>query len=125
MHSYWMLVFLFLTYVTLYNRIFPTQRSNLGLPHCRQTLYQLSHKEVQEYWSRKPIPSPANLPDPGTKPGSPALKVDFLPNELSGKPLSSSTSLQLTQINSFLWMINIPLYICSIISLSIHLLMDV
>ena len=125
MHSYWMLVFLFLTYFTLYNRIFPTQRSNLGLPHCRQTLYQLSHKEVQEYWSGKPIPSPANLPDPGTKPGSPALKADFLPNELSGKPLSSSTSLQLTQINSFLWMINIPLYIYSITSLSIHLLMDV
>ena len=25
--------------------IFPTQGSNLGLPHCRQILYQLSHKE--------------------------------------------------------------------------------
>ena len=24
--------------------IFPTQGSNPGLPHCRQTLYQLSHK---------------------------------------------------------------------------------
>ena len=24
--------------------IFPTQGSNLGLPHCRQTLYQLSHQ---------------------------------------------------------------------------------
>ena len=24
--------------------IFPTQRSNLGLPHCRQTLYHLSHQ---------------------------------------------------------------------------------
>ena len=24
--------------------IFPTQRSNPGLPHCRQILYQLSHK---------------------------------------------------------------------------------
>ena len=24
--------------------IFPTQGSNLGLPHCRQILYQLSHK---------------------------------------------------------------------------------
>jgi len=75
-----MLVFLFLTYFTLYNRIFPTQRSNPGLPLCRQILYQLSHKEVQEYWSGKPIPSPANLPDPGIKPGSPALKADSLPN---------------------------------------------
>ena len=24
--------------------IFPTQRSNLGLPHCRQMLYRLSHQ---------------------------------------------------------------------------------
>ena len=24
--------------------IFPTQGSNLGLPHCRQTLYHLSHQ---------------------------------------------------------------------------------
>ena len=23
---------------------FPTQESNLGLPHCRQTLYRLSHQ---------------------------------------------------------------------------------
>ena len=28
--------------------IFPTQGSNPGLPHCRQTLYHLSHQEVRE-----------------------------------------------------------------------------
>ena len=33
-----------------------------------------------------PIPSPADLPDPGIKPGSPALQADSLPTELSGKP---------------------------------------
>ena len=27
-------------------RILPTQGSNPGLPHCRQTLYQLSHQEI-------------------------------------------------------------------------------
>ena len=32
------------------------------------------------------IPSPADLPDPGIKLGSPALQVDSLPTELSGKP---------------------------------------
>ena len=32
--------------------IFPTQGSNPGLPHCRRVLYQLSHREAQEYWSR-------------------------------------------------------------------------
>ena len=28
--------------------IFPTQRSNPGLPHCRQTLYCLSHQKKNE-----------------------------------------------------------------------------
>ena len=30
--------------LSLLQGIFPTQGSNPGLPHCRQTLYQLSHK---------------------------------------------------------------------------------
>ena len=29
--------------------------------------------EVHEYWSGEPIPSPVDLPNPGIKPGSPAL----------------------------------------------------
>ena len=33
----------------------------------------------QEYWSGLPFPSPGDLPDPGIKPGSPALEVDALP----------------------------------------------
>ena len=33
------------------------------------------------------IPSPWDLPDPGIKPGSPALQADSLPTELSGKAL--------------------------------------
>ena len=32
------------------------------------------------------MPSPADLPDPGIEPESPALQVDSLPTELSGKP---------------------------------------
>ena len=31
-------------YHFLLQRIFPTQGSNRGLPHCRQTLYRLSHQ---------------------------------------------------------------------------------
>ena len=42
-------------------------------------------REVQEYWSGQAIPSPADLPDPGIKPGSPALQVEFLPPGLPGK----------------------------------------
>ena len=38
--------------------------------------------------------------------------------------LGPSTSLQMTQFHSFLWLSNIPLYICTTTSLSIHLLMD-
>ena len=41
-------------------------------------------REAQAYWSGWPIPSPANLPDPGVKQGSPALQVNSLPTELSG-----------------------------------------
>ena len=37
--------------------------------------------------------------------------------------LSSSTSLQIIQFHSFLWLGNIPLYICILSSLSIHLSM--
>ena len=32
------------------------------------------------------MPSQGDLPDPGIKPGSPALQVDSLPVELPGKP---------------------------------------
>ena len=30
----------------------------------------------QEYWSGLPYPSPGDLPNPGTKPRSPALQAD-------------------------------------------------
>ena len=38
--------------------------------------------------------------------------------------LVPSTSLQITQFCFFLWLSNIPLYICATSSVSIHLLMD-
>ena len=40
----------------------------------------------QDYWSGLPFPSPADLPNPGIKPGSPAQQVDALPSEPPGKP---------------------------------------
>ena len=39
----------------------------------------------QEYWSGLPFPSPGDLPNPGIKPGSPALQADTLPSEPPGK----------------------------------------
>ena len=41
-------------------------------------------REAQQHWSGKPIPSPADLPDPGLEPRSPAVQTDSLPTELSG-----------------------------------------
>ena len=41
-----------------------------------------------DYWSGQPIPSLEDLPDPGTKLGSPALQADYLPTELSGNWLT-------------------------------------
>ena len=41
-----------------------------------------------EYWSGQPFPSPGDLPNPGTEPGSPALQADSFAAELPGKPLS-------------------------------------
>ena len=40
-----------------------------------------------EYWNGLPFPSPEDLPNPGIKPGSPALQADSLLTELWGKPL--------------------------------------
>ena len=40
----------------------------------------------QEYWSGLPLPSPGDIPHPGTKPGSPTLQVDSLPSEPPRKP---------------------------------------
>ena len=66
--------------------VFPTQGSNPGLLHSRKILYHLSHKGSQECWNGEPIPSPGDLPNPGIKPGSPALQVDSLSAEPQGWP---------------------------------------
>ena len=41
-----------------------------------------------------PFPSPGDLPNPGTEPGSAALQADSLPTELQGKPPALPTSIQ-------------------------------
>ena len=47
----------------------------------------------QEYWSGLPFPSPGDLPDPGIKPGSPALQADALPSKSPEKTLYILTRL--------------------------------
>ena len=46
----------------------------------------------QECWSGLPFPSLGDLPNPGVKPGSPALQADALTSEPPGSPLFNFTS---------------------------------
>ena len=71
--------------LSLLQGVFPTQGSNPGLLQCRQILYQLSKPQEKPNGNGQPIPSPADLPDPGIELGSPELQEDSLPTELSGK----------------------------------------
>ena len=70
---------------SLLQGIFPNQGSNPDLPHCRWIFYQLSHEGVPRIleW----VPSPADLPNSGIKPGSLGFLADSLAAELSGKPI--------------------------------------
>ena len=75
------------------------------------TLWTVAHQAPlsmrfsrQGYWSRLALPPRGDLPDPGIEPVSPALQVDSLPAETSGKPLYKDTShikLGLTLMTSF------------------------
>ena len=55
-------------------------------PSCLYLQIQSPIVPLQEYWRGLPFPSPGDLPDPGIKPGSPALLADPLPSETPGKP---------------------------------------
>ena len=74
--------------------VFPTQGSNPGFP-----------REAQEYWSGEHISSPRDLPDPGIKPGSPALHLDPLPAELPGKPTHTHTHTHTHTFDHTAWLV--------------------
>ena len=72
------------------------------------TLFRFLFKTISldilsKSWSGQPIPSPAHLPNPGIKPGSPALQVDSFPPELL---CSEKLEIQENQQNS---VISIPI----------------
>ena len=46
-----------------------------------------------------PFPSPGDLPNPGTEPGSPTLQVDSLPAEPRGKPKNTGVG----SVSLFQW----------------------
>ena len=72
--------------LSLLQGIFSTQRWNPGLPHCRQILYQLSHKASLRILVWVPYSFSSRSSRPRNQPGSPALQTDSLSTELSAKP---------------------------------------
>ena len=76
-------------YLAFLQGIFPTQGSNPGLPHCTLILYHLRHQgnpRIQEWVS---LFQGNFQPRKATEPGSPALQVDSLCDELPGKPIKT------------------------------------
>ena len=72
--------------LSLLQGIFPTQWSNPRLLHCRQILYQLSHKRSSRIleWLAYPFSSRSSQPRNWT--GVSCIAADSLPTELPGKP---------------------------------------
>ena len=54
-----------------------------NLPPASLVVQMVKNPRILEWVA---YPSPADLPQPGTEPGSPALQADSLLTELSGKP---------------------------------------
>ena len=82
--------------LSLLQGIFPTQGWNPGLPHYRQILYQLSHKGSPRIleWGACSFSRGCSWPRNQTR--VPALQVDSLPTELSGKPILFQVEKNLT-----------------------------
>ena len=57
----------------------------------------------QEYWSGLPFPSPGDLPNPGIKPGSPALLEDSLLISLVAQTVKRLPAVWETWIRSLDW----------------------
>ena len=123
-------------------------RLNASLPHCRQILYQLSHKGSPRIleWVAYPFSRGSS------QPRSPALQADSLPAEPQGKPKNTRvgslallqrifptqesnwgllhyrwffTNWAIREALFLLWLNNIPLYIYAILCIFIHPLTDI
>ena len=71
----------------LFSRASSPPRNQTGVSCIASGFFTIwTTREAQEYWSRWPIPSPGDFPNPGIEPGSPSLQADSSA-ELSGKPL--------------------------------------
>ena len=73
--------------LSLLQRIFPTQRSNPGLPHPRQILYQLSHEGSPRILEWVAYPFSRGSSQPKNQTGVSCIAGGFFTAELPGKPL--------------------------------------
>ena len=76
--------------LSLLQEIFPTQDQTQVSCIAGGFFTSWATREVQEYWSGYPIHSPADLPHPGTEPGSPALQGGFFTNWAMGEACQSA-----------------------------------
>ena len=76
---------------SLLQGIFPTQRSNPGLPHCRWVLYQPSHQGNPRILEWAAYPFSAFLPNPGIERGSPALQAILYQLSYQGSPTTKNS----------------------------------
>ena len=53
-------------------------------PYLQLPIYKLVLEKAEDPEIKLPFPPAGDLPDPGIKPGSPALQADSLPTELPG-----------------------------------------
>ena len=85
--------------------IFPTQGLNPGLRHCRQILYQLSHKGSPRIleWVAYPFSNISSRPRNQT--GVSSLQADSLPAELWGSPHCPHSS---SVLGSMTWLPSSP-----------------
>ena len=78
----------------------PFSRNPTQVSHIAGKFFTiLATREAHEYWSGQPIPSPGDHLNPGINPGSPALQVDSLPAELSGKPFKAAISMYMRYLS--------------------------
>ena len=97
----------------LLQEIFPIQGSNPDLPHCRWILYQLNHQGSPRIleWVAYLFSGGSSQPRNWTR--SPALQVNSLPTELSGKHLHQ-------YICRFKWKVFLKKILFSSLSLSMQ-----
>ena len=62
----------------------------------------------QEYWRGFPFPSPRDLPNPGIKPGSPALQADSLLCKPPGKPFFHHRPIAIHSRQEYWWDLSHP-----------------